>query len=222
MALTRYLLSEVKAMRQVDRELGCPFCKLSLKARPDSEIWTFDDTKFRMICPACVSKFCFDNATKDSPGVKDYIKRVIAINPEPIRFECKTCKTKLKVSSKLAGAIKNCPQCKYQLKVPDASTTVKPATTPETTTPKRITVCRCDACGIGEPLTADEAYSIGPLGGVPTDPSPDARGAAKVYKILCKKKFISLFTDHGNTLTDKALTESHKIALEHLRLTGKI
>jgi hypothetical protein len=73
-----------------------------------------------------------------------------------------------------------------------------------------------------QPLEAHEVYAISPSGGIPTDPSPNARGSAKVYRLLCRDKFISLFEDHGNTATPNAIAESQRVAQEHLRLTGRL
>lgn len=84
------------------------------------------------------------------------------------------------------------------------------------------TVCHCDSCAVGEPLSIEEVFSISPSGDVPSDPSPAARGSNKVYKLLCKEKFIKLYEGHGNTVTPDAIKRSHSVALKHLRMTGRL
>ena len=83
-----------------------------------------------------------------------------------------------------------------------------------------MSVCICDNCM--RPLEEDEVYAIGPLGGIPTDPSPHAQGAAKVYRLLCRDHFVSLYEEHGYDATEQKLEKSRRVAREHLRLTGRL
>lgn len=76
-------------------------------------------------------------------------------------------------------------------------------------------VCLCDACGVSEPLSLSEVYSISPRGGLP-------KSAQDVYMLLCRKKFAKLYTEHGNQLDEAALQTSNLMAVAHLHFKGKI
>lgn len=76
-------------------------------------------------------------------------------------------------------------------------------------------VCRCDACGMSEPLTLKEVYSISSRGDLP-------RNERDVYMLMCQSKFVKLYTDHGNKIDDVALKTSHLMAVAHLLYRGLI